>query len=148
MIQLNFRGECAMQEKFEIRFENVDPRQGNELAQELEDLLADQVPDVDVTRVKDRSDTLDFGATLVLVLGAPVSIILAKALKDFLTRNSGVTLEFTKDGAIIARNLSSEDVPKAIEQAVKRHGSISPSPEEPSPSERSVESQSSIKPTT
>lgn len=109
-----------MNHEFEITFSHCDSVEAGILAQELEHELADACPESKITRRKSRSDTLDFGSTLVLVLGAPATIIAAKAIQSFLNRNSGARLTLWCDGTVYAENLSSRDAVKIAEAFAKK----------------------------
>jgi hypothetical protein len=76
---------------------------------------------VQVARRHDDKDTQDFGATLVLILGAPSLVAAATAIGKWLLRNNQATLRFETDqGTLIANNLKSEDVAKVLTAAVGR----------------------------
>lgn len=105
----------SMDRKLEISFEDCAPADANRLAQTLEEQLREASSSAQVTLIKDRSDTQDFGTTLVLVFGTPVAIALAKAVSIFLQRNSGASIRITKSGEVIARNLDSRDASRIAE---------------------------------
>ncbi|KQX58631.1 MULTISPECIES: hypothetical protein [unclassified Ensifer] len=107
-------------ETFQISFNDVDEAESNLLAQDLENTLEAVLPEGAVTRKKRNSKTQDFGGTLVLVLGTPVAIIAAKAIHEFLVRNSGASIEISKDGDIVARNLASADAAKIAEALARK----------------------------
>jgi hypothetical protein len=100
---------------FEIRFEKVDAAEANLLAQDLQADLIEAAPHIKVKIKKDRSDTQDFGATLVLVLGAPATLIIARAISQFLTRNSGAEISITPEGGVLAKRIDSKDAAKIAE---------------------------------
>jgi hypothetical protein len=57
-----------------------------------------------------ESEAQDFGASVVLIFGAPAVMALAKALHAWLVRNSGVTITLrTPSGEALAENLDSKD---------------------------------------
>lgn len=98
---------------FEISFEGSTAEAAqlsNELEQDIREAAA-----VDITRKKERQDTQDFGSTLVLVLGTPVAIIVAKAVATFLSRHSGATIRISKNGELVAQNLDSKDAARIAE---------------------------------
>jgi hypothetical protein len=62
------------------------------------------------SRLRDDERTQDFGATLILVLGAPAVIAAIKAIRDWSVRkNAGVIIR-KRNGDIIARGLESKDM--------------------------------------
>ena len=68
-----------------------------------------------------RPETQDFGATLVLVFGTPVAVILAKAVGNFLHRHSGASIAISRNGDVVAENIDSRDAARIAEAfAAKR----------------------------
>ena len=101
------------QQTYIIKFDNASDAEANRYASELRDMLLDAASDVEVDRRRDNPDTQDFGATLVLVLGAPAIVAIATALGNWLTlhRRAGITIK-TANGEIVGTNLTSKDVLK------------------------------------
>lgn len=64
-------------QEFVIRFDGLSSAEAGVEAQRLQEMLADSSPDVDVKLRRDRSETMDMGATLVLLLGTPAIIAVA-----------------------------------------------------------------------
>ncbi len=108
--------------RFELSFEGEDSADANILAQRLKEDLAEALPDAVIERKKPSQDTMDFGATLVLVLGTPVAVVAAKAITEFLRRNSGVKLVLSSDGSIIAEHLDSKDAARIVEAISRKSG--------------------------
>ena len=86
-----------------IRFEGKSPAAATIAAEELRRKLQKSVGDSAAINIqKDRGDTQDFGATLVLVLGTPAALALAKGIHDFIAKwGDRVTIK-TPEGQIIA----------------------------------------------
>jgi hypothetical protein len=104
-----------------LRFEDVSLAEGGQRANELRDQLLDSgaVNDKDVEITKDDPRTQDFGATLVLVLGAPAAVVLAKGIKDYLERRGG-TVVVESDGKVVASGVRGSDVARIVEAIFKR----------------------------
>jgi hypothetical protein len=105
-----------------ITFEGVSPADAHLYAEELRDALLDATPDVKVDRRRDDPHTQDFGATLVLVLGAPAVVVIAKAIGNWLSRypnRVGITIK-TPEGEIIGTDLTSKDAVKLAELLLSR----------------------------
>jgi hypothetical protein len=100
--------------KLEISFDHCEPAEALRLTNELEQELLDAAQ-AEISRKKERSDSQDFGTTLVLVFGTPVAISLASALGVFLQRHSGASIKISKDGSVIASNLDSKDAARIAE---------------------------------
>jgi len=93
-----------------VTFPDSTLNQANKYAQALQDDLK-QLSGISVERRRERDDTQDFGATLVLVLGTASITALAKGLATWLRRSSGAKIEITMpDGRKVkASNLESPD---------------------------------------
>ena len=94
-----------------IEIGDVPAARANQYASELkEDLLDATGGKIKVEHSKADQGTQDFGATLVLLLGTPALIVVAKGVRDWLARrpDASVTIK-SKDGEIIASNLKSKD---------------------------------------
>jgi hypothetical protein len=93
----------------ELRFEGVDVSEAGIRAKILGDEIR-YAGDVDSIEVKkDDPTAMDFGATLILVLGTPAVIALAKGIQAFLVRVGG-TVTITSDGGIVTQGISGSDV--------------------------------------
>jgi len=104
------------QQTYIIKFDNASDAEANRYASELRDVLLDTTPNIEVDRRRDDPQTQDFGATLVLVLGAPAVVAIAKAIGNWLTlhRQTGITIK-TANGEIVGSNLTSKDALKLAE---------------------------------
>lgn len=98
-----------------LSFPGVSPAEANQYAADLAGILRDTHPDVQAEQRRDRDDTLDFGATLVLILGSASATMVARGVAAWLARNSGVKLQISADGAVVASNLDSRDASRIIE---------------------------------
>src|SRR5262245_60008190 len=105
----------------ELSFDS-DPAEALRLANELEQDLREAAA-ADISRKKERTDSQDFGTTLVLIFGTPVAVALAKAVTTFLQRNSGATIRITKAGEVIATNLDSRDASRIAEAFAGKNAS-------------------------
>lgn len=104
------------QQTYIITFDNASNAEANRYASELRDMLLDAAPDVEVDRRRDNPNTQDFGATLILILGAPAVVAIAKALGNWLTlhRQTEITIK-TPTGEVVGTNLTSKDALKLAE---------------------------------
>jgi hypothetical protein len=95
-----------------FEFGAAAPAEQNRLAESLRDALLDAAPGVQIERQRHDADAQDFGSTLVVILGTPAVVLLAKALRDWLTRTNAASVQVkTSHGTVIATNLESKDVP-------------------------------------
>lgn len=94
-----------------ITFENSSIADANIYCHDLRSQLLDADPGIEVERVRPDSSAMDFGSTLVMVLGAPATIAAAKALIAWAQRNNRANIVLkTSSGTLVANNLESKDV--------------------------------------
>jgi hypothetical protein len=106
-------------EEFEIRFDNLPVSEAGKNASNLRRELAEISPDVSVSLKKDDPTNQDFGATLILVLGTPAIIVLAKGIASYLARSRG-TISISKNGQVVATGISGEDAARIAEVMSQR----------------------------
>lgn len=95
---------------YTININGDSPADISRYAEELRDMLLDVTPDIEVHRRRDNPYTQDFGATLVLVLGAPALVSIANALGNWLKLRSSASLTIeTPDKKIVVQNITSQD---------------------------------------
>jgi hypothetical protein len=99
---------------FKIRFQDLSVAEANVQAARLRQEILDISPDVRVEVEKEDPRTMDFGSTLVLVLGAPAIVAIAKGIANYLSRAHGRII-IEKDGTIIAEGISGGDVARIVE---------------------------------
>lgn len=100
---------------YKIHFEEVNAAQANQYAAQLREAILESSPEVDAKIVKDSSITQDFGATIVLILGAPAVVIVAKGIADYLRRSRGTITIKTDDETVIATGLTGQDAARIAE---------------------------------
>jgi hypothetical protein len=84
-ITLSLDGSESMdKQEIVLRFEGLTSAEAGVEAQGLREMLADASPDVDVTLRRERAESMDMGATLVLLLGTPAVIAVAKGIAAFI----------------------------------------------------------------
>jgi len=111
------------QQSYSITFDDISPADANRFADELREILLDASPDVSVERKRDNSLTQDFGATLVLVLGTPAAVAIARAIGNWLAlRRGSISIETEKGEItkITATNLTNEAQLKVLEIFAKK----------------------------
>lgn len=97
--------------QYVIKFQDISLAEANILAESLRDAILDSYPGVRVERRRDDQSTQDFGATLILLLGAPAAVAVAKGIEQWLKRYQSAKLRIEQpDGTIIAENLTGKQV--------------------------------------
>ena len=108
-------------ETFAIKFKDVSLADANRYAEDLRRDILDADPLVKVDRSRDDPTSMDFGATLVLILGAKSLVATACAISNWLKRNNAASIRLeTKDGTLVAHNLKSEDASAIISSLFER----------------------------
>jgi hypothetical protein len=83
----------------------------NQYASDLATELRRLSPDITAKQHRLRDDTQDLGTAVAILSTGAVSTI-AGGITAWLVRHSGVRLEITKDGTVLATNLDSHDAPE------------------------------------
>jgi hypothetical protein len=99
-----------------LSFTGSTSDKGNQYASDLKDFLTSADPAIQIAKRPDRSDTQDFGSTLVLVLGTTGATALAHGIATWLKRNSGarITVKNAR-GELVAEGLESKDVARIVQ---------------------------------
>ena len=119
-----FERRVTMDEQtYIITFDDVSAADANRYAEELRQALLDASPDVEVHRRRDDPRTQDFGATLVLLLGTPAAVTVARAIGNWLALRRGTISIEAENGEITkitGTNLSNEAQLKVLEIMKKK----------------------------
>jgi hypothetical protein len=99
---------------FIIRFQDVSLAEAGSKADRLRNEILDASSEVEVIVEKDDPNTQDFGSILVLVLGTPAIIVIAKGIADFLRRERA-TIEIESNGRVIAKGIRGGDAARIAE---------------------------------
>ena len=92
-----------------ITFDTASDADANRYTEELRQVLLDASPDIQVRRRRDDPHTQDFGATLVLVLGAPATMAIVTAIGNWLTLRNRASITIKKtDEEIVVQNITSK----------------------------------------
>jgi len=94
--------------EFELHFEDVSAADAAAAAEGLRNALLDASPDVEVNVRKADPTAMDFGATLVVALGTPAILVLAKGISSFLARERAGTLVIKRGGDVVFKGNSSD----------------------------------------
>jgi hypothetical protein len=121
--------EYAMNEhSYTIEFEGVSAAEANRYADDLRNVLLNATPAITIERHRADQYAQDFGATLVMILGTPVAVIVARAFRDWLQRRNSphltVVVKTKKaDGSVeevrIANALA-QDADKLVQELLQR----------------------------
>jgi hypothetical protein len=93
-----------------IQFGDASGADANVYADQLRDALLDAAPDVSVETRPADPESQDLGSILILALGTPAVIALAKALGDWLKLHHSVSVDIkTPDGSYVAKNITARN---------------------------------------
>ena len=96
-----------------VSFRDTTTAEANQLAGSLADALRDADPSVIVDRLRERTDTQDFGASLAVILGSAAVTAVAKGIAGWMARSSaGVVIEIRRKDTVllVATQVQSGDV--------------------------------------
>jgi hypothetical protein len=100
---------------FIISFPGTSSAEANQWASSLAGSLRDVDQNIIVDRLRERSDTQDFGASLAVVLGTTAATAVAKGIAAWLARQAGARIEISLHGKVIASGLDSKDAARIAE---------------------------------
>ena len=96
-----------------LSFDDISPADASRYADELSNALLDATPNITVQRRRDDPRAQDFGNTLLLILGTPTTVALAKTIATVISnwlklRHDATLILKTPDGQITLRNIDSK----------------------------------------
>jgi hypothetical protein len=104
-------------QSIEISFPDVSPDVASTLAESLARDLRTSIKDegqpVKPEIHRTNLEAQDFGATLVLVLGAPAVVVLANAIRDWVRRTDRAEVVISLNGTVI-RNVAGKDAAEIV----------------------------------
>jgi hypothetical protein len=106
---------------FLISFPGASTAEANRYAAELASALREVDQDLKAEQHRDREDTQDFGATLIVILGTASATAVAKGVAAWLARHSGAKIQINADGSVVASNLDSADAARIAEAFNRRN---------------------------
>jgi len=99
-----------------ITFKDVSGEIASLYAGELRNALLDAASEIEVDQRRADARTQDFGSTLVLILGTPAVLAVAKAMGDWLQKRQSAIIDLDeKNGRVHAENLTSKDALRLAE---------------------------------
>jgi hypothetical protein len=102
-------------DKAEINFVGANAADASRLAEDLANYLKTFGNGVDAEVTGGSSDTMDLGATVVLVLGTPAVIALARGVADWIRKQGDPDLVIkTKDGSVEVKGGLDQEAKKEI----------------------------------
>ncbi len=90
------------QAAFHVRFEGLSVAEANQAATELRTQIERAGAGVQMDVIKERDDTQDFGATLLLILGTKAAITVANAIYSYIAKRGDRVVIETADGKVVA----------------------------------------------
>lgn len=104
-----------------VRFQDETVADAARMIAELRDVVLDASPEIQAEVRKEDPIYQDFGTTLVLVLGTPAIVALAKGISDYLRLRPAAKLELETPGGNVVF-AGSSDAAARIAEALSRKG--------------------------
>lgn len=94
-----------------VEFPELDLASANRAAAQLHDDIKDTAKDlVHIDRTRPNSETQDFGSTLVIVLGTPAVVILARAIYNYCAKWGDRVVIRTANGEVIVTGSATANI--------------------------------------
>lgn len=100
--------------RFRLTFPGASTADANRYAADLAGELRQVDEELTVEQARERADTQDFGATLILILGTASVTAIAKGISAWMARHSGAEIHIDADG-VQGKNLDSRDAARIAE---------------------------------
>ena len=84
--------------------------EANVAAGELREQLEEAGSGIDVGLLKEHPETQDFGATLVVILGTPAAIKLAKAVHAYVAKRANRVVIETPEGKVVVTGTPAQNI--------------------------------------
>lgn len=105
-----------------IEIEGNESANISQYAGELKNTLLGASSEVEVEQNRADNEAQDFGSILVLILGTPEAVVLARAFRDWLNRRDGVKIHIkTPEREVLLENVTARDASKILE-LLKKEG--------------------------
>jgi hypothetical protein len=96
---------------YRVRFEGLSTAEANRAALELKDAIDRRGgASLQTAITKERDDTQDFGATLVVILGTPAVVTLAKAVHSYIAKRGDRVVIENENGTVIATGAAAKNI--------------------------------------
>jgi hypothetical protein len=117
---LRFNREEYVAHQLRVHFQELTAAEASIAANQLAADLDALRPDVDISLVRVNEATQDLGTAVVLVLGAPAVVVVARGIANFLTKRGTTARIETPNGCVVLTGdaVSSQqlvDIVKALE---------------------------------
>ncbi len=110
-------------QEISIQFDDLGPAEAGEKAALLREALLDAAPGLSAEVRRGDAESMDMGATLILVLGTPAVIAvatqLARGIGAFIARERPGRIRIKKGDTVIEVDGSSSDMAKVAESLAK-----------------------------
>lgn len=117
------------QEQFTIDFPGVSVAEANRLASELGEMLRG-IPGVQVNQHRNSENTQDMGASLILLLGTPAVLAVAKGVEAYLKKRHDAKITITgPQGEVRAENITGKEA-IALAEVFKANGPSDTTPKQ------------------
>jgi hypothetical protein len=108
------------QMRFVLSFDEASADDANRYAAELQEMLLSRDPGITVEQARDDENAQDFGATLILILGAPAVVRVASGIADYLRKRTQVSISVkSPKGEVVATGVNYNTAVELVEQVFK-----------------------------
>lgn len=107
-------------EEMTIRFKEMDERQANAHAEALLSRLKRKEPSLVAKQASENPKTMDFGSTLILILGTAPIIAIAKGIADYIRGLPTGVVEISANGRTTTVRAASADMAEIV-AAIEGH---------------------------
>ena len=115
-----WEASVKLDDAFVISFPNASSAEANRMAASLTESLREVDPTITADRLRDRSDTQDFGATVAVLLGTAAATAVAKGIAAALAKWGPAKITISQRGEVIASGLESKDAARIAEVISRR----------------------------
>lgn len=103
--------------EFTISFDTADLARANRWTSELAAELERVDPSVQTERGKTDPQTMDLGAVIGVVVSSGAALAVARGIGQWLERRQGASITISRDGAVVAKGITSKDAVRLMELA-------------------------------
>lgn len=108
--------------KLELHFPGATPADAGRLVHDLADLIRKEDQSISVTTERASEDAMDGGTILILLLGTPVAVALARGIADWIRKRGDpeLIIKSGKDQIVIQSGLTADQKFELVKTALTK----------------------------